>query len=105
MWRPRLHDPGITADAPVREYEPPARRRLRGKTAVDDDGVAVRSLSGPKKVNHRKQLIEEIFKLLAKDPVHSVKRPQLVSEASLDPSSSYVSVQSRRSVWRHQVHQ
>ena len=89
--RPRLHDPGITADAPVREYEPPARRRLRGKTAVDDDGVAVRSLSGPKKVNH-KQLIEEIFKLLAKDPVHSVKRPQLVSEGSLDPSSSYVTV-------------
>ena len=90
--RPRLHDPGVTADAPVREYEPPARRRLRGKTAVDDDGVAVRSLSGPKKVNHRKQLIEEIFKLLAKDPVHSVKRPQLVSEGSLDPSSSYVTV-------------
>ena len=33
--RPRLHDPGTAAEAAVREFEP--RRRLRGKTAVDDD--------------------------------------------------------------------
>ena len=30
--------------------------------------------------------------VMARDPVHSVKRPQLAAEAALDPSSSYVTV-------------
>ena len=54
-------------------------------------GVAVRSLTGAKKTNHRRQLIDEILSLLAKDPAHSVKRLKLVSEAMLD-CSSYVTV-------------
>eukprot|EP00439_Symbiodinium_sp_Y106_P038650 s3129_g4.t1 len=54
-------------------------------------GVAVRSLTGAKKTNHRRQLIDEILSLLAKDPAHSVKRLKLVSEATLD-CSSYVTV-------------
>ena len=90
--RSRLHDPGTAAEAPVREYEPSARRRLRGKSAVDADGIAVRSLTRTQKAVHRKRLVEEILELMARDPVHSVKRPQLAAEAALDPSSSYVTV-------------
>ena len=42
--RPRLHDPGTAAEAEVREFESPVRRRLRGKSAVDEDGIAVREV-------------------------------------------------------------
>ncbi|CAE7800726.1 GIP [Symbiodinium sp. CCMP2592] len=90
--RPRLHDPGTAADAAVREFEPPSRRRLRGKSAVDADGVAVRSLTGSQKASHRRRLVKEILELVAKDPVHSVKRPQLVAEAVPDSGSSYVTM-------------
>ncbi|CAE7767290.1 RE2 [Symbiodinium sp. CCMP2592] len=90
--RPRLHDPGTAAEAEVREFEPPPRRRLRGKSAVDADGVAVRSLAGTQRASHRRRLVKEILEQIAKDPVHSVKRPQLVAETVPDPSSSYVTM-------------
>ena len=43
--RPHLKDTGSAADAPLLEVQPPTRRRLKGKTAVDDDGVALRAFS------------------------------------------------------------
>ena len=90
--RPRLHDPGVAAEGDVREFEPPPRRRLRGKSAVDADGIALRSLTGNQKAARRKILVEEILSLIARDPVHTVKRPQLLPETSWDPGSSYVTV-------------
>ena len=38
-------DPGTIAQEPEMVFEPPPRRRLRGKSAVDDDGLKVRALS------------------------------------------------------------
>ena len=41
--RPRLHDPGVVAEEPVIEFEPPVRRRLRRKVPVDDDGLEIKA--------------------------------------------------------------
>ena len=75
--RPRLHDPGSSADAPAVQFEPQARRRLTRKTPVDEDGLALRGLQGEEKAETRRELVEEIMKMIQEDPARPPKRPQL----------------------------
>ena len=90
--RAKLHDPGIAGDAPEVELRPPARRRLRGKSKVDEHGVAVKAVRGDGNSSHRKKLVEEIIELMAKDPVHKVTRTPAVSQQDANRRSTYGTV-------------
>ena len=87
--RARLHDPGALKDAEEISVLPlkPARR-LREKAAIGADGLALLSSSG----KSRNDLVKEILEPIAKDPVHKVKRPQLVNEDGGDRDASYSTV-------------
>ncbi|CAE7208121.1 GIP [Symbiodinium sp. CCMP2592] len=91
--RARLHDPGTLKNEEEVEVLPlrPARR-LRGKGPIGPDGVAVRSLEGEDRGRARADLVEEIIALMAKDPVHKVKRPQLANSEAEREGTSYSTV-------------
>ena len=89
--RPHLKDTGSAADAPLLEVQPPTRRRLKGKTAVDDDGVALRAFS-PGGVG-RKSLEGELLQAIRSGiGFESVKRPQLKDRGDLQEDAGYVTV-------------
>ena len=90
--RAKLHDPGRAGDAPEVELHPPARRRLRGKSKVDEHGVAVKAVRGAGNSSHRKKLVEEIIELMAKDPVHKVTRTPAISQQDDNRRSTYATV-------------
>ena len=91
--RARLHDPGALKEAVEINVLPlkPARR-LREKAAIGADGLALRSLGEDNDEKTRADLVNEILELMAKDPVHKVKRPQLVNEDAGDKDTSYSTV-------------
>ena len=90
--RARLHAPGTLNEEDPVNVEPlrPARR-LRTKAAVGADGLALKSVEveAPKK---RKELVKEIVDLMANDPVHKVRRPQLKNEGTIQEGTSYSTV-------------
>ena len=86
--RPRLHDPGVSADAPTLEVEPPPRRRLVRKTPVDEDGAAIRKLGTAGDVEERARLVKEILKMVDKEPKPQPTRPQLATQPE-NPKGSY----------------
>ena len=90
--RAKLHDPGRAGDAPEVELHPPARRRLRGKSKVDEHGVAVKAVRGAGNSSHRRELVEEIIELMAKDPVHKVTRTPAISQQDDNRRSTYATV-------------
>ena len=88
--RSRLHDPGALKDEKEINVEPlRPSRRLKEKTAIGADGLAVRSLETTSPEDDRKRLVEEIAALLVKDPVHKVRRPQLKNEGEVGTNTSY----------------
>ena len=91
--RARLHDPGTLNEEEPLKVEPlrPARR-LRDKSAIGADGLAVRSLDCEQAPATRKQLVKEIMNLLSKDPVHKIKRPQLKNDGRVGDDTSYSTV-------------
>ena len=91
--RARLHDPGTLNEEEPLKVEPlrPARR-LRDKSAIGADGLAVRSLDCEQAPATRKQLVKEIMNLLSKDPVHKIKRPQLKNDGRVGDNTSYSTV-------------
>ena len=90
--RAKLHDPGTAGDAPEVELHPPARRRLRGKSKVDEHGVAVKAIRGGSNNLDRKKLVQEIVDLMAKDPVHKLTRTPVVNQSTSDRRSTYATV-------------
>ena len=90
--RANLHDPGIAGDAPEVELQPPSRRRLRGKSKVDENGVAVRAARGVSNNPDRRKLVEEIIELMAKDPVHKVTRTPVANQSATSQRSTYATV-------------
>ncbi|CAE7777535.1 RE1 [Symbiodinium sp. CCMP2592] len=91
--RARLRDPGSLKDEEEIEVLPlrPARR-LRGKGPIGPDGVAVKSLEKKDEGKLRETLVKEILDLMARDPVHKVKRPQLANEKVMHEDTSYSTV-------------
>ncbi|CAE7913797.1 GIP, partial [Symbiodinium sp. KB8] len=73
------------------DYDLKILRRLRTKAAVGADGLALKSVEveAPKK---RKELVKEIVDLMANDPVHKVRRPQLKNEGTIQEGTSYSTV-------------
>ena len=67
-------------------------RRLKEKTAIRGDGLAVKSLEATSAADDRKRLVEEIVALLVKDPVHKVRRPQLKNEGEVGTNTSYSTI-------------
>ena len=67
-------------------------RRLKEKAAIGADGLALRSLEEGSLERTRADLVNEILDLMARDPVHKVKRPQLVNENGGDKDASYSTV-------------
>ena len=59
--RARLVDPRTVDQEPVLEVGPPPRRRLRGKTPVDDDGLRLRAMSTKEAKKVRRKLKDEII--------------------------------------------
>ena len=88
--RSRLHDPGALKDEKEINVEPlrPVMR-LKEKSTIGADGLAVRSLEAEPPLKTRKQLVKEILDLLSKDPVHKVRRPQLKNEGAVGDRTSY----------------
>ena len=68
--RPRLHNPGVSAEAP----------RLVRKTPVDDDGVAIRRLGTARDPEERARMVKEILKMINKEPRPHPTRPQLAAQ-------------------------
>ena len=90
--RAKLHDPGTTGDAAEVELHPPARRRLRGKSKVDEHGVAVKAVRGVSHNLDRRKLVQEIIDLMAMDPVHKVTRAPVANQSTSDHKSTYATV-------------
>ena len=91
--RARLHDPETLKDEEVINV-PPLRpaRRLREKAPIGADGLAVRSFEKDTAGTTRAALVKEILELMAKDPMHKVKRPQLSNEENVGEDTSYSTV-------------
>ena len=85
--RPRLHDPGVVAEEPVIEFEPPVRRRLRRKVPVDDDGLEIKAARMKILNEGEAGLREEIVKEAAG---FGVKRPQIRAEGEPAPEEGYM---------------
>ena len=105
--RANLHDPGVAGDAPEVELQPPSRRRLRGKTKVDENGVAVRAARAVSNNCDRRKLVEEIIELMAKDPVHKVTRTSVANPIVRQPEEHLRhggSIQSWWCIWVDKVH-
>ena len=91
--RPKLVDPGTIGQEPEMIVEPPPRRRLRGKTAVDDDGIKVKAIDARDLKERRSALQKEIVKLLNESGVlGSVKRPQLLAQGEPRPQEGYTTL-------------
>ncbi|CAE7308079.1 RE1, partial [Symbiodinium sp. KB8] len=90
--RAKLHDPGTAGDAGEVELHPPARRRLRGKSKVDEHGVAVKAVRGVSHNPDRRKIVQEIIDLMAKDPVHKVTRTPVANQSTSDHRSTYATV-------------
>ncbi|OLP81882.1 putative transposon protein [Symbiodinium microadriaticum] len=88
--RPNLVDPGTIGQEPEMVVEPPPRRRLRGKTMVDEDGIKAKMLEAKTAKERRAALQKEVVKLLDHDgAVSGVKRPQLLAQGEPQPQEGY----------------
>ena len=88
--RPHLRESGTAADAPLLEVHPPKRRRLRQKTAVDEDGVAIRAMKT--RDGERRGLEKELLKMIQEQMEESVKRPQLKHHEAMQGDEGYVTL-------------
>ena len=82
--RARLHDPETLKDEEVINVPP--------LSPIGADGLAVRSFEKDTAGTTRAALVKEILELMAKDPVHKVKRPQLSNEENVGEDTSYSTV-------------
>ena len=91
--RPKLVDPGTIAQEPEIVVDLPPRRRLRGKTAVDEDGLKMRALSVKDLKEKRKTLRKEVLQLIKKGCFKgTVKRPQLLVQGEPQPMDGYITL-------------
>ncbi|CAE7364775.1 RE1, partial [Symbiodinium sp. KB8] len=91
--RPKLVDPGTIDQEPEMIVEPPPRRRLHGKTAVDEDGIKAKAMDVKSIKEQRSALQKEIINMLDKDGVlGGVKRPQLLEKGGSQPQEGYTTL-------------
>ena len=79
--RARLHDPETLKDEEVINVPP--------LSPMGADGLAVRSFEKDTAGTTRAALVKEILELMAKDPVHKVKRPQLSNEENVGEDTKH----------------
>ena len=82
--------PGTIIQESELEAEPPRRRRFRGKTATDEDGVRSKAMDIENLIRFRGALQQGFIELLV--AINGVKRPQLLAQGEAQPQDGYTTL-------------